>query len=58
MRSNERSTDVIFVTSISSAMRAWQEKPGVLTFRDVGFKSVPPVGLLASQIVFLGNRAQ
>jgi hypothetical protein len=39
-------------------MRAWQESPSVLTFRDVEFKSVLPVGLLASQIVFLGNKAQ
>jgi hypothetical protein len=50
----ERSTGVIFVVSISSAIK----KAGVWTFRDVEFKSVPPVGLLSSQIVFLGNGAQ
>jgi hypothetical protein len=46
----ERSTSVISVVSISSAI----VKVGVLTFRDVEFKSVPPVGLLSSQIIFLG----
>ena len=46
-------TGVIFVASISSPMRSLAKKAGVLTFRDVGFKSVLPVDLLSSQIVFL-----
>jgi hypothetical protein len=46
-----RSLDLICDASLA-------RKPGILTFRDVEFKSVPLVGLLYSEIVFLGNRAQ